>query len=166
MSELDAAYRERNAVVAALVRLFPSGGFLASEDGDGEWRIYYVDLPAGQVSWHVGRADWDLFDRRSTSEAQLERRTPTRCSAGTPYWTSLCRCAAPMGRGRHGGRCTGRPRPLWGEGGTEAAALDDLANSIRSLWRDLRDEPDERLAPHLRQQRDFLKRLFQPEDAA
>jgi hypothetical protein len=60
--ELDAAYRERNAVVAALIRLFPSGGFLPSEDGDGEWRIYYVDLPAGQVSWHVGRADWDLFE--------------------------------------------------------------------------------------------------------
>jgi hypothetical protein len=55
--------------------------------------------------------------------------------------------------------------PLWGEGGTEAAALDDLADSIRSLWRDLRDEPDERLAFHLRQQRDFLKRLFGAEDA-
>jgi hypothetical protein len=52
--------------------------------------------------------------------------------------------------------------PLWGEGATEAAALADLADSIRSLWRDLRDEPDDRLAPHLRQQRDFLKRLFGP----
>jgi hypothetical protein len=54
-------YRERNAVVAALVRLFPDGGYLSSEEGDDEWRIYYVDLPTGQVSWHVGREDWDLF---------------------------------------------------------------------------------------------------------
>ena len=46
--------------------------------------------------------------------------------------------------------------PDWGEGPTRVEAIADLARSLRELYRWLRDEPDERLAPHLREQRDFL----------
>jgi hypothetical protein len=62
VASADAAYRERNAVVAALVR---SNGWPASlvpaPDADGWW-IVYAETPQGQVSWHVGASDLDLFD--------------------------------------------------------------------------------------------------------
>jgi len=59
-----AAYRERNQVVAALARLFPSG--LARTDIPGwepEWHgCVYIDLPTGQVSWHYHDDDAHLFN--------------------------------------------------------------------------------------------------------
>lgn len=61
MSELNAAYRERNAVVAALLRVGDYEAFLApAPDADGWW-IVYAGTPAGQVSWHIGPTDLDLF---------------------------------------------------------------------------------------------------------
>lgn len=58
---LDAAYRERNALVAGLIRV---GGFRAeivmAPDTEGWW-IVYVETPAGQLSWHVSPDDMDLF---------------------------------------------------------------------------------------------------------
>lgn len=58
---LDGAYRERNAVVASLIR---SNGWTSwmvpAPDADGWW-IVYAKTPRGQVSWHVGKADLGLF---------------------------------------------------------------------------------------------------------
>lgn len=58
------AYLERNQVVAALVRLYPSG--LARTDIPGwepEWHgCVYIDLPTGQVSWHFHDSQAYLFD--------------------------------------------------------------------------------------------------------
>lgn len=58
---LDAAYRERNALVAALIRV---GGYPAevvmAPDTEGWW-IVYAETPAGQVSWHISPDDMDLF---------------------------------------------------------------------------------------------------------
>lgn len=61
----DNAYRERNCVVAALSKVFPS--HLADhpkEDTTWEkdWRnIVYIGLPTGQVSWHLHDDDRWLF---------------------------------------------------------------------------------------------------------
>jgi len=59
---LDNAYRERNAVVAALIRV---GGYRAwrmlAPDAEGWW-IVYAETPMGQVSWHVAPVDIRLFD--------------------------------------------------------------------------------------------------------
>jgi len=59
---LDNAYRERNAVIAALIR---TNGWLASivpaPDAEGWW-IVYAETPQGQVSWHVNPVDMRLFD--------------------------------------------------------------------------------------------------------
>ena len=61
LSELDAAYRERNAVVAALIRTNGWPRWVAmAPDADG-WVIAYAETPQGQVSWHVGPDDFDLF---------------------------------------------------------------------------------------------------------
>lgn len=68
----DRAYAERNQLVAALSKVFPS--YLAqhpAEDRDWEddWRtIVFIDLPTGQVSWHIHEAEKPLFAHLETQE--------------------------------------------------------------------------------------------------
>jgi len=59
----DEAYLERNRVVAALAKLFPSGIARTAIPGwDEEWNgCVYIDLPAGQVSWHYHDSQAYLF---------------------------------------------------------------------------------------------------------
>lgn len=59
----DAAYEERNRVVAALARCFPSGvGRTAIEGWSDDWHgCVYIDLPTGQVSWHFHDSHAHLF---------------------------------------------------------------------------------------------------------
>jgi hypothetical protein len=59
---LDDVYRERNAVVAALIRTngWPAS-LMAAPDEEGWW-IVYAETPLGQVSWHVNPVDVRLFD--------------------------------------------------------------------------------------------------------
>lgn len=58
MTDLDSVYRERMHLVAPLAAAFPS--YINTEDED--WPVVLIELPTGQVSWHFGKADWDLFD--------------------------------------------------------------------------------------------------------
>jgi hypothetical protein len=62
-ADKDAAYEERNQVVAALTTIFPSG--IARTDIPGwlpEWHgCVYIDLPTGQVSWHYHDSQAHLF---------------------------------------------------------------------------------------------------------
>lgn len=77
--ERDAAYTERNRLVAALARLLISAtpnapaatgsiAWLAEHDPsdvgwDPEWRtIVFIDGPTGQLSWHLHDSDVPLFD--------------------------------------------------------------------------------------------------------
>lgn len=69
--ERDAAYTERNRLVAALARLLKRDGraaWLADHDPsdagwDPEWRtIVFIDGPTGQMSWHLHDSDVPLFD--------------------------------------------------------------------------------------------------------
>jgi len=59
----DAAYEERNKVVAALAKLFPSG--ICKTDIPGwsdDWHgCVRIDLPTGQVSWHYHDSQAHLF---------------------------------------------------------------------------------------------------------
>ena len=63
-SRKDAAYLERNKVVAALARCFPSGiATTAIEGWHKEWHgCVYIDLPTGQVSWHFHDSHAYLFE--------------------------------------------------------------------------------------------------------
>ena len=54
-AEKDGAYHERNQVVAALAKLFPSG--VAVDPDEPDWPVLYIDLPDGQVSWHFQRSE-------------------------------------------------------------------------------------------------------------
>lgn len=54
-------YRERAELVSVLARLFPSS-LERSDPSSGFEYVVYVDLPAGQVSWHLADSDIDLFE--------------------------------------------------------------------------------------------------------
>lgn len=81
--ERDAAYTERNQLVAALARILPKTlahrewvipkdapavAWLAEHDPadagwDPEWRtIVFIEGPTGQLSWHLHDSDVPLFD--------------------------------------------------------------------------------------------------------
>lgn len=59
----DAAYLERNQVVAALAKAFPSGVARTAIEGWSEdWHgCVYLDLPTGQASWHFHDSHAYLF---------------------------------------------------------------------------------------------------------
>ena len=60
----DGAYRERDALVCALSKLFPSrmGRHPDSEPWDDDWRwIVFVQLPTGQASWHIHDSELPMF---------------------------------------------------------------------------------------------------------
>lgn len=69
----DGAYHERDRVVAALTKMFPTFSFLARHpDSDTEWEddwrwIVFINMEKGQVSWHIHDDELSLFkhlDRR------------------------------------------------------------------------------------------------------
>lgn len=70
----DAAYAERDQLVAALSKLFPS--FLARHpeadaEWDDDWRwIVFVELPTGQASWHIHDSELDWFDHLDRRDGQ------------------------------------------------------------------------------------------------
>jgi hypothetical protein len=67
-AQKDAAYVERNRVVAGLAALAVRLGWRAGlrqtdiKGWEREWHnAVYIDLPTGQVSWHYHDRDRDLF---------------------------------------------------------------------------------------------------------
>jgi len=63
-AERDAAYAERNQLVAALSRLYPSHLMHHPEDPawDPEWlNIVCIHAPCGQLTWHIMTAELPLF---------------------------------------------------------------------------------------------------------
>jgi hypothetical protein len=59
----DDAYGQRNVLVAALARIFPSGiRPTAIEGWSDDWHgCVYVDLPTGQISYHYHDSERALF---------------------------------------------------------------------------------------------------------
>ena len=62
----DMAYRERNMLVCALSKLFPSSLERHSDEDrhwDNDWRwIVFIDLPTGQATWHIHDRELTMFD--------------------------------------------------------------------------------------------------------
>lgn len=58
------AYAQRNFVVAALARCFPSGVRPTDIQGwEADWHgCVYIDLPTGQISYHYSDAEAWLFE--------------------------------------------------------------------------------------------------------
>lgn len=57
--QLHAVYAERAQLVAALSKLFPAS--LEEDEKAPGWPVCIIDLPTGQVSWHVTAADAAMF---------------------------------------------------------------------------------------------------------
>jgi hypothetical protein len=91
---LDAAYRERAHLVAHLAARYPSS--IGTDPAEPDWRVVYVQLPTGQVSWHISRADSDLinfllpdgtkWDGHDTAEKyrRLDNHTQMLCEDSEP----------------------------------------------------------------------------------
>ncbi len=62
--ELSSVYRERNHCVALIARMAQHMGLRAAIyealDEPG-WFLVFINLPTGQVSWHIPESDLDLF---------------------------------------------------------------------------------------------------------
>ena len=53
-SSPDQAYHDRNLVVQLAAKLAIQCGLKAGiRERHGQWPILYIDLPTGQVSWHI-----------------------------------------------------------------------------------------------------------------
>lgn len=66
-SGVDPVYRERAHLVAHLAALYPATiGY--HDPNEPDWAVVIIDLPTGQVSWHVAPADMDLFETVRRSE--------------------------------------------------------------------------------------------------
>jgi hypothetical protein len=69
-ADLRAVYRERARLVAYLAARFPS--FVVTNPDDDEWPIIYITTPQGQLSWHLARADLDLFSHVRSEPWEVE----------------------------------------------------------------------------------------------
>lgn len=64
-AEKNKAYAERNLLVVALSKLFPASleRHPETEAYEDDWRwIVFIDLPAGQVCWHIHDSELPHFD--------------------------------------------------------------------------------------------------------
>lgn len=55
-------YRERHHLVAHLAAAYPSILVYGADPEAPDWPLIFIDLPTGQVSWHIAPADLDLFE--------------------------------------------------------------------------------------------------------
>lgn len=73
----NGAYRERDILVAALSKCFPSHLTRhvpqPREDWDDEWlNVVCVHLPAGQATWHIHSSELGLFEHLNGIEPRCQ----------------------------------------------------------------------------------------------
>lgn len=75
---MTALYTERAQLVAALSKCFPAS--LEADPAEPDWPVCLIDLPSGQVSWHIASGDLHLFDHlpRNAGRAWDGHDTPTK----------------------------------------------------------------------------------------
>ncbi|MGP6240421.1 hypothetical protein ACNF40_08470 [Cuniculiplasma sp. SKW4] len=56
-STSDEAYLDRNLCAQVIVRMAQKLGYATGIKENGDWPILYVDLPSGQVSWHIPKCE-------------------------------------------------------------------------------------------------------------
>lgn len=63
-ARINAAYAERDKCVALLTHMAQELGLetgIRIDDLDASWPIVYIDLPSGQVSWHIAESELSWF---------------------------------------------------------------------------------------------------------
>lgn len=75
-SKVNAAYTERMQVVLMLAKMSGCKYGVGKDDNESwedEWRnVVYIDLPQGQVSWHIAPHDMHLFEGFPTYEGKWD----------------------------------------------------------------------------------------------
>lgn len=73
----DAAYKERNQLVALLSTLFPAGKARTAIEGWSEdWHgCVYIDFPWGQASWHYHDSDAWMFEHLPPYQGRWDGHT-------------------------------------------------------------------------------------------
>jgi hypothetical protein len=73
-AEKNAAFAERNMLVAALSKVFPAGLDRHEDDGRTVFLrdVAYIDLPTGQVSWHLLPSQLPWFDHLSQYKGEWD----------------------------------------------------------------------------------------------
>jgi hypothetical protein len=77
MKERDGAYSERDKVIAALTKLFPSHLTkhlpLHGDNWDEEWlNVVCIHLPTGQVTWHIHISELPWFSHLNGVEIHCD----------------------------------------------------------------------------------------------
>ncbi len=80
-STLDDAYFDRNQAVMALGRMAQSLGYnvgLKTDPKEPDWPVLMIDLPTGQVGWHLPKdevvGDWPEYDGEWDGHSLDEKR--------------------------------------------------------------------------------------------
>lgn len=92
----DTAYSERNKLVALLSKTYPAS--IEKHDGadwEDDWRnVIFIELPTGQVSWHIHDSELYLFDHLTSRGLKWDGHTTEekyeRCKRLTSmaWWTT------------------------------------------------------------------------------
>ena len=66
-SSPDEAYLDRNLAVQVMAKMaLQLGCRVGVREREEEWSILYIDLPTGQVSWHIPKkemiGDWPIYE--------------------------------------------------------------------------------------------------------
>lgn len=63
LEEVSKVYTERNMAVALAMQLARKAGYLiwVHSGDDPDWPVVFIELPTGQVSWHVPIAELMTF---------------------------------------------------------------------------------------------------------
>ena len=56
-SKSSEAYLDRNLCVQVMARMAQKLGYNVGVKENGDWPILYINLPTGQVSWHISKTD-------------------------------------------------------------------------------------------------------------
>ena len=80
-STLNDAYFDRNQAVMALARLAMAQGYkvgLRVDPDEPDWPVLMIELPTGQVGWHLPRGEvigqWPVYEREWDGHSLEEKR--------------------------------------------------------------------------------------------
>ncbi len=82
ISTLDKVYFDRNQAVMAMARLALQQGYKAGlrvDSNDPDWPVLMIDLPTGQVGYHLPKnevtvEDWPEYDKEWDGHSLVEKR--------------------------------------------------------------------------------------------
>lgn len=61
VDKINEVYTERNMCISLIVRLAMAKGLKTGVRPNQDWPIVFVELPAGQVSWHIPEAEFHKY---------------------------------------------------------------------------------------------------------